>query len=815
MRFTRLVGLALSLVLVACGGEYDVRISFVDSDTKLAADRVQVAIVTDCAVQTLGAPPTGTVRSVEFRTSGTSPAIGDVEPGAYGLYARASDANCNVIAAGCTPILLEAGTAAALSVQLRNVSAALCAPAVACVDGQCAGADAGSDGGVDGSVDAIMTRPDADSGPQPDTGLDGGPPADVGPVAEGIPVPVRSVITDAADRLVITFDRNVGVENGEGFTIRGADGLTVTGASAVGPVLTLVLSEPAKYLQNAITWSYNETAGTVQNLRDLVLIHVDNQIAEPPVTGLEYFVSADGTSGNTGLSEASPWSIEHAVTRVAPGDKVWIKAGEYAIDRELRADIDGQEDARIWFEGYRTSTDGVPDPITSLYFDDYNADGSLDASELPLFRGNSPSSQDAFDIRGLDHVTFRNLTFTNFANAFYAGGESLPGTTNPANRVRYLLFERIAATNFGANNYSGFIVELGQVELNEYNTVRSCRGQDMANTPFFLGGRGMLVADNKVWGVRAETPTTGAQNYGYIIKGDENVMIRNRAHNTLDTGDSASGFRLSGDLPSSTEYNLVQDNVAFNLGGSFQLRNETTAYNVLRNNVSDRDATIMTERSGGLTISGGAHHNLVEGHVARGVTTAITFHDNRESENNSCGHDNVVRNSIFFGVPAFEGAGGLSHKHAIQATGDGSSEVTNNRFVGCTFHDFSYFLRFYPAGGPSGVGASGNEIINCSLDEGLYFKHPDTIAENGFAFSGCNLYRADLQDGGFSGMVGSNGNVSQPPRFMSTGPDAFDFHLMDISGNIDRGLDRDDLVFDMDGRERPQGGLNDIGAFER
>lgn len=149
----------LFLALIGCGGEYDVRISFVDADTMLAADRVQVAIIADCAVQTLGEAPRETVRSVEFRIGESSPALGAVEPGAYGLYARASNTECDVVAAGCTPISLDGNAEATLTVQLRNVSAQLCTGRSMCADGLCEDLDGGLMADV---VDAIPSDvPDA------------------------------------------------------------------------------------------------------------------------------------------------------------------------------------------------------------------------------------------------------------------------------------------------------------------------------------------------------------------------------------------------------------------------------------------------------------------------------------------------------------------------------------------------------------------------------------------------------------------------------------------------------------------------------
>ncbi|MEZ4222029.1 MAG: choice-of-anchor Q domain-containing protein [Polyangiaceae bacterium] len=667
-------------------------------------------------------------------------------------------------------------------------------------------ADAALDAGADGPV--------ADGSVQ-DTGLDGagGTVATDAAAAKGIPIPIDSVVKDAApDEIVVEFDRAIAKTGDLGFVIRGGSELSVTSVTAQGKSLTLHLSKAVEYLQNAITWSYDDAVGGVTNLRSLRLIHVRNELSEPNAAGKQYFVSVSGVASNTGLSESSPWSIEQAVAKAGPGDRVWIKAGDYG-NKQLAFKTDGTAGKRIWFEGYKTSTNGVPDPVTSLYYA-YGKGAELQASELPLFDGGDQTGT-GFNIVGLQYVTFRNLTFRNYRQAILGGFEPANGADDPAKAVRYCLFERIAVTNVGGGTAAGAFILLGEKDHNAFNTIRSCRGKNSSMVGFFLAGRGSAVEDSEAHCDRDDSSGGEAQDYYFALKGVENVSLRNRAHRVIQVNHGGHGYALRGESPSPTQYNLVQDCESINIAGAYELRNETSAYNVVRRCVSSVDGAINGESTGGIDIMGGAHHNLVEQFSARGVSVGIAFKKNAESTGNSCGHDNLIRNSEFYAMPQYEGTGGYSLKHAIlgsAASTENGPSITDNKIVNCTFHDFSYFVRLYPASKTSGVTASGNQIINSSISKGLYYKHPDTVADSGFTFDHCNIHQADANDDGFAAILGTNGNIAAAPGF--TDESSFDFHLAAASGNVDKAKDSGDVVFDFDGKERPQGGKNDIGAYE-
>jgi len=97
-------------VVTGCGGSGPAGPSFEVSFESMArsaqAVRVEVYLVDSCEDVTLGTRPVPAVESTYVRRDKAG-ALGEVEPGDYGLYGVAQDANCAVVAAGCAPVTIE------------------------------------------------------------------------------------------------------------------------------------------------------------------------------------------------------------------------------------------------------------------------------------------------------------------------------------------------------------------------------------------------------------------------------------------------------------------------------------------------------------------------------------------------------------------------------------------------------------------------------------------------------------------------------------------------------------------------------------
>lgn len=131
-------------------------VAFEDANLAAQSVRFQVAVVTSCIAIEPGERPIAPLQIVEFSVDETARALGALDPGEYGLYARAIDENCDVVAAGCQPITVEAGGEGNLRVVLSAAGGDLCGASSACVNGRC---ESGVDGGVrdSGAPDVGLT----------------------------------------------------------------------------------------------------------------------------------------------------------------------------------------------------------------------------------------------------------------------------------------------------------------------------------------------------------------------------------------------------------------------------------------------------------------------------------------------------------------------------------------------------------------------------------------------------------------------------------------------------------------------------------
>jgi hypothetical protein len=164
MRTTRRIpGLSLLAGVVfmalACGGsaaggprfevEFD---SAMPRSARDQAVRVEVYLVDSCAGVTLGVRTVPSLASTYVLRDGDEGAFGEAfEPGDYGLYGVAQDADCAVVAAGCAPVTIT-GQDDTLGVTLGAFASAGCTADQACSfeTGNCLDGTGGT-GGVGGA----------------------------------------------------------------------------------------------------------------------------------------------------------------------------------------------------------------------------------------------------------------------------------------------------------------------------------------------------------------------------------------------------------------------------------------------------------------------------------------------------------------------------------------------------------------------------------------------------------------------------------------------------------------------------------------
>ena len=118
------------------------------------AVRVEGYLVDSCDSVLLAERPDNAFGSTfTLRDGNEGPAIAIPEPGPYGLYARALDSDCAVVAAGCDPVTIDADSSqGTLTVTMGAFSLAGCSGSEQCfIDtGECVGPDGGT-GGIGGT----------------------------------------------------------------------------------------------------------------------------------------------------------------------------------------------------------------------------------------------------------------------------------------------------------------------------------------------------------------------------------------------------------------------------------------------------------------------------------------------------------------------------------------------------------------------------------------------------------------------------------------------------------------------------------------
>ncbi|MBW1905325.1 MAG: hypothetical protein JRD92_11210 [Deltaproteobacteria bacterium] len=105
------------------------------------AVRVEVYVVESCAAVSMGERPDDAIAQTHvLRDAGDGPIIGNLDPGPYGLYAVAQDAECAVIAAGCSAVTIDPTAQTPLAVSLAAFSGIGCSTNAQCIieTGECA-----------------------------------------------------------------------------------------------------------------------------------------------------------------------------------------------------------------------------------------------------------------------------------------------------------------------------------------------------------------------------------------------------------------------------------------------------------------------------------------------------------------------------------------------------------------------------------------------------------------------------------------------------------------------------------------------------
>lgn len=139
----RLFSLACTVACCGCEGDgYRILVMFDPAGLADEVALVEVSVVAACPPADLvGEAPIGALRTVQIREGVSTPALGAVPAGSYALHAIGRDADCTIVAAGCTAVAVEAEGTGSFTIVARELAGAGCQVPERCVDATCVSDD--------------------------------------------------------------------------------------------------------------------------------------------------------------------------------------------------------------------------------------------------------------------------------------------------------------------------------------------------------------------------------------------------------------------------------------------------------------------------------------------------------------------------------------------------------------------------------------------------------------------------------------------------------------------------------------------------
>lgn len=365
-----------------------------------------------------------------------------------------------------------------------------------------------------------------------------------------------------------------------------------------------------------------------------------------------FYVAVNGSEGNDGKTENTPWSIGFAFNSAKAGDTIFIEAGNYG-NVNLLVNHSGNAQEGIYFIGYKdfpldTKTSGA----SSVSYEDYKNNGDiLDSSILPTFMGrrdNDIGLGSAIRMFDKDYIHLENIQVQYYkSNIVNRGG-------------KHCVFKNIITTDAGDFNLdhsdrdgnSGFNMT-GQgltIDDGDYNIIRDCLAIN-------CGMRGVIVENGSDYTEHYDTKVysdnnINATDYYYLISSNSsNALLENiYVERAKGMGHIAHGICLK----DGANNNIVRNCTVVNT------RIELSFDDVTDNLVEDSIILGRDEAVGCISIANGANHN-------------------------------VFRNVTVDGA-----AGGVKFEDWIDGDGDGASNAGhNNQFIDCNFSNMEYGVAFF------------------------------------------------------------------------------------------------------------------------
>lgn len=496
-----------------------------------------------------------------------------------------------------------------------------------------------------------------------------------------------------------------------------------------------------------------------------------------------YYVSTTGSSNNTGLSEASPWTLSHAISTAVAGDTVYIRRGTYN-NTNLTINQSGTASSRIRFIGYNNT----PGDIIPYQWTNGDPDPTLD-SNMPIIRGTNSSQHKGLTVNG-SYVHVENLQVDTFNTGFDFNGN-------------FLTAKNLRSINNGTltpnSVYDGFAFHVnGDDGVFEY--LLSIKA---ASEGVNIGGANRCTVRNStVWSKWNDDPV----DYYFIIGTDsyDNVVEDCIAYRDLgNTKHHGHGF----DIKDRAERNTYRRCIAYNTGIEVN-------FSGVQNNVFEyceiygKETQVNGQFSTGIRVMNGASNNTFRHIYMEDIYDAINFHNNDDGFVGPGGDRDLFQggnNNVFYNLVVRGAKTALSHS-SIVGPGDphrNTATSDNNKIYNCTF-DGLHKSAIYSYAQLRNTTMENCIFSNCTGT--LWLNELDGGTVTFSSLSNCNFYNNTWSTP--SGFNLTTHNPQYQDRNIGN------FKLRQGSPLIDIGKTISTVTTDADGVLRPQGSGYDIGAYE-
>lgn len=384
-----------------------------------------------------------------------------------------------------------------------------------------------------------------------------------------------------------------------------------------------------------------------------------------------YYVTVNGSSNNSGMSEADAWDIEFAFENASAGDIVYIKAGDYGNVR-INADNSGTSSNPIRFIGYRDTPGDIVASSGSTF--DYNGNAPS-PQDMPLLKGQRRNMEG--EGTGLsvleDHIEISNIQIMYYKRGVGCSGDNTVlnniivyevGDFNPAHSYP-------SGTNNAFLNYSGAGIVLSGNGTRLINSVVINAGAEGIR---ISGGDNQLHSDNEIY----SDNNTNPMDYYYFMhnNADNNTIQDSYLFRKDGLTHNGHGLSLKAEASNNRFYNLEIVNTRIEV-----------AKGRVENNLF-KDCTITgsyddgrSDGEGGILVANGANSNVFENVSIDNVRSAIRFADWNESSNGGFDEADAGNNNEFKNVTVTNALNGIYFDNFQEPEGS----AHNNTFIDCEF----------------------------------------------------------------------------------------------------------------------------------